>query len=140
MIRPVLEVPSSISHLGKRAEEFLRDNPGSEIGGPLSHRTGCVVVSGKPREAEADTLEELLDEMDRLAAIEAERVKLQEEYPARRIWLSSGFRWYAPLKQAVLLVHEDGATRSAPMTLDADDAAGLRERLAKERRSPSPDG
>lgn len=134
-MRPVLEVVPGISHLAERAKRFLRGNPGAEIGGPLSERTGCVVVSGKSREVTAGTLEELLDKMDRLAALEAERVTLQADYPGRRVWLSGGYRWYATRLGADAQWHvlEDDAFRSREMTLDADDEEGLRALLAAER-------
>jgi hypothetical protein len=144
VIRPVLEALPGQYDQVERAQLFLAANEGSAIGGAQGSRTGIVLVSGKPRKAAADTLEGLLDEMEALADLEAKRRTLQADYPGRRIWLSDGFRWYGTLQRSVLLLQEDGATRSAPMTLDADAEAGLRELLAaeraKERRSAEPGG
>lgn len=133
MIRPVLEaIPGQYDQV-ERAELFLAAHEGSAIGGRQGDRAGIVLVSGKPRKAAAKTLEDLLDEMDALAAVEAARCALQADYPGRRIWLSDGFRWYATLNRHVLLLQDGGAPHPAPMTLDADTEAGLRELLAAER-------
>ena len=132
-MRPALDAFPSQQADVERARLFLACNPGSEIGGTIGDRTGIVLVSGKPRKAAAGTLEGILGEMQALADLEAARRRLQGDYPGRRIWLSDGFRWYATLLRPGLIVDEDGVTRPAPMTLDADDEAALRAQLAAER-------
>lgn len=57
----------------------------------------------------------------------AEAELIEREYPGWHVWLSDLGRWYA-VRQG-----PDGSHRRdrRPMTLDADDSAGLRDRLAE---------
>lgn len=126
-------VADGVYDLAERLDRFRAANPGAVIG--ATGRTGSLPVSGKTRAVTAPELGDLLTIMEGLAALEAARARLQAEYPGRRIWLSDGNRWYATLVGAAAQgpVRDGDDPRAAEMTLDADDKAGLRERLAAER-------
>jgi hypothetical protein len=133
MIRPVIVTLDGAYDTAERLDKFRHANPLCTIGD--KGRTGSVPVSGKTRTVTAASLWELLDVMQALADLEAARAGLQAEYPGRRIWLSNGNRWYAVRREAAAKgnVLADDEFDVRPMTLDADDATGLREQLATER-------
>jgi hypothetical protein len=125
-------VADGVYDLAERLDRFRAENPRAVIG--ARGRTGSLPVSGKTRAVTAPALHELLGILERLAALEAARARLQAEYPGRRIWLSAGDRWYATRLGGGAHWHvlDDDEFAVRPMTLDADDEAGLRELLAAE--------
>jgi hypothetical protein len=66
-------------------------------------------------------------------AAQHERAKharqVEREFPGRHVWISSLDRWWA-VRQGPDAHH--GRDDLRPMTLDADDAAGLRALLARQ--------
>lgn len=57
----------------------------------------------------------------------AEAARIEREYPGWHVWLSSLGRWYA-VRRGPKAAYGRGDLR--PMTIDADDAGGLRDGLA----------
>lgn len=111
-----------------RREQFERDHPGAEIRNCLPVWTGRFTVCGKRREVSRYDLGLLLDELDGLAALAAEATAIERDYPGWHLWLSDLNRWWA-VRQGPDARH--GKTDRRPMTITADDPAGLRALLAQ---------
>jgi hypothetical protein len=77
----------------------------------------------------------MLGALDALAAIEAEARQIEADFPGWHVWLSSIDRWWA-VRQGPDARWGSGGDRR-PMTLDADDAAGLRALLAQMPAPPA---
>jgi hypothetical protein len=72
-----------------------------------------------------------------VAGLPAEAAAIEADFPGWRVWLSDLDRWWA-VRQGPDGVWTRG--RTGPISLDADDAAGLRAQLAKvqERQGGNP--
>jgi hypothetical protein len=80
-----------------------------------------MIVGGLRRDApRCNDLRIVLDQMDALAEIEDARATLAARFPEWRVWISDGWAWYATRR---------GRRWRGPMTLAADDRAGLSARL-----------
>jgi hypothetical protein len=75
--------------------------------------TGCSSLPGGPV---------------RLAAFEREAAAIEADFPGWHVWRSSAGRWWA-VRQGRRARHDDRAD-PRPLTVDADDADGLRHLLA----------
>jgi hypothetical protein len=88
---------------------------------------GSVTVCRKRMEVTRRGLELLLDKLEELAALDAEALAIEQDFPAWRVWLSSTNRWWATWQGPKAVWTRDGRVE---ITVDADDLPGLRARLA----------
>jgi hypothetical protein len=124
--RTLCTLPGGAVDQVARREQFERDHPDALIV-CRGHWAGRLVVCRKRLEITRPALGPLLDGLDGLAALDAEAIALEAEFPGWRLWLSSVNRWWATRQGP------DAAwNRSVgiPITIDADDLAGLRVELA----------
>lgn len=111
-----------------RQEEFERARPDAVMTRWPGHGwTGSLVVCRKRLDITRPSLGRLLDGLADLAALDAEAAAVEAEFPGWRLWLSSGNGWWATRQGPHV-----GWTRglAVPLTLGADDLAGLRGQLA----------
>lgn len=106
-----------------RREQFHRDHPDSEISRQRGAWRGSLSVSGIRREVKGLDLGMLLDCLERLAAMDAP----ERDFPDWHVWRSSIGRWWA-VRQGRRARYDDPAD-PRPLTVDADDAEGLRAAL-----------
>lgn len=114
----------------KRRRRFEAEHPSAVFRCDPPWWHASMIVGGLRRQiARCTELGDALDDMEDLAAIEAQRLALAEQFRAWHLWLSDEWGWYA--------VRRGPGPMRAPMTLAADDPAGLRAELfraiARER-------
>ena len=114
-----------------RQRQFQSDHPDVVITHIPPFWTGIINVSARRRTVKRGDLGLVLDELGALAEVEAERVAIEDAYPAWHVWLSDLGRWWStrhgPLGR---YMGRDGT----PITLDADSPAALRALLDDARR------
>lgn len=115
-------VPGSDGYVDQVARwlDFKRRHPGAEKAVAPPVWTGSLVVRGSRREVSRSSLEGVIDALERLAAVEAEALAIEAAHPGWHVWLSDIGRWYAVRSRP---------RSGGPMTVDGDDAAGLRAAL-----------
>lgn len=128
--RTVSALPGGYVDQVARREQFKRDHPDTEISHDAPDWAGSLIIGRTRRQVTARGLGPLLDKLDGLALLAAELSAIESDYPGWRVWLSNIGRWWA-VRQGTD-GHWTRGRNSAPMTLDADDAAGLRDLLATD--------
>jgi hypothetical protein len=101
--------------------------PDAVITWRVPYWTGSLTVCRKRFAVSRTGLAPLLDELGELAALDAESAAVETAFPGWRVWLSSVDRWWA-VRQGPDGVWSQG--RRDPITVSADDLAGLRGQLA----------
>lgn len=125
-----LALPGGYVDQVARREQFERDHPDTKISHQAPDWAGSLTVGRTRRRVSARGLGPLLDKLDALARLADEVTTIEAEFPAWRVWLSDVGRWWA-VRQGTDGLWTRGRN-SAAMTLDADDAAGLRGLLAAD--------
>jgi hypothetical protein len=113
-----------------RREQFERDHPDAEISHHAPDWAASLTLGRTRRRVTARGLAPLLDKLDGLALLAAEVSAIESDFPGWRVWLSDISRWWA-VRQGMDVQWTRGKNNAA-MTLDADDAAGLRDLLAAD--------
>jgi hypothetical protein len=126
--RPALAaLPGGYVDQVARRERFERDHPDARFSHCAPTWTGSILVCRRRREVRRPGLEPLLDALEALATIEAERLAIEADVSGWHVWLSNLDRWWA-VRTGADATH--GRDDQRPMTIDADDATGLRKQLA----------
>jgi hypothetical protein len=102
---------------------FEREHPDADISSDPPAWHGSLSVGDRRRQVTRYDLGRLVDALDTLAAIAA----VERDFPGWHVWLSSLNRWWAVRQETEIRYRHDDRR---PMTIDADDEAGLREQLA----------
>lgn len=110
-----------------RWEQFKAGRPDAEYAHRAPAWTGSLTVCRRRREVSRTCLADVLDALDGLAAMDAEAAAIEADYPGWRVWLSDLDRWWATRQGSAVW----SGGRRDPITLNADDAAGLRAQLAE---------
>jgi hypothetical protein len=110
-----------------RWEQFERDRPDAVIAYEAGQWRGSLTVCRKRIDVTHSEFWPLLDELGELAALDTEALAIERDFPSWRLWLSSANRWWATWQGPDAVWTRDG---KVPITIDADDLAGLRDRLA----------
>jgi hypothetical protein len=126
-----------VDQVARRAE-FEQGRPDAVFSHDAPYWTGRLTVCRKRMEVTRTDLRLLLDGLDALAALDAAAAAVEREFPGWRLWLSSTDRWWATRWGASAA---DARGRGLPLTVDADDLAGLRaELVAAQEADPAPTG
>jgi hypothetical protein len=128
--RTLAALPGGYVDQTARRAQFERDHPDAEISHHAPDWAASLMVGRTRRQVAARGLGPLLDKLDGLALLAAELSAIESDFPGWRVWLSDTGRWWA-VRQGMHALWTRGRN-SAAVTLDADDAAGLRGLLAAD--------
>ena len=125
-----LTAPGTDAGHAQRRAAFEQARPDAVLTRWPGQWTGSLTVCRKRLEITRPVLGQLLDELDALAALDDDARAVESEFAGWRLWLSSVNRWWATRQGP-----DATWTRSVgvPITVSADDLAGLRAQLADAR-------
>jgi hypothetical protein len=121
-----------------RRVELEQGRPDAVFSHDAPYWTGSLIVCRKRIEVTRTDLRLVLDELDALADLDGAAAAVEHDFPGWRLWLSSADRWWATRQEPGAA---DARRRGLPLTVDADDLAGLRAELgAAQEASTAPAG